>query len=183
MILVILSERFEDLKTAILSSMNDGDQRDIARGIVKYRRLFDFLLPLRTLNLEHIKVTTDSWNVILQKAGIKEVIDGFSLSKKTSVYSGPMRARTILRLEDDTFYECRASVEMMYELARDWSDYISMKEYPRKIIAETLSEMSRPYGGFLHYVRKQLHEVYPQCFASDSTDELDNRNERATEDI
>ena len=178
----ILSERFEDLKTAILSSINDGDQRDTARGIVKYRRLFDFLLSLRTLDLEYIRTTSDSWNAVLQKAGIKEILDVFSLSKKESDYSVPMRARSILLLEDDTFYECRISAEMLNEFSRDWSAYTSMKEYPRKIIAETLSEMSRPYGSFLHYVRKQINTVYPEYCSTNVTEDTNNTVEVITEE-
>ena len=34
----VLSNQFEDLKTAILSSIENVDQREVARGIVRYRR-------------------------------------------------------------------------------------------------------------------------------------------------
>lgn len=172
----VLSERFEDLKTAILSSINDGDQRDTARGIVKYRRLFDFLLSLKTLDIEYIRTTTDSWNTVLHKARIKEILEGFSFSKKTPEYSIPMRARSILLLEDDTFYECRIPKEILNEYSSDWTAYTSMKEYSRKIIAETLSEMSRSYGSFLHYVGKQINTVYPNYCLLDDTDNSDNED-------
>ncbi len=178
----ILSERFEDLKTAILSSINDGNQRETARGIVKYRRLFDFLLSLKTLDLDYIKTTTDTWNDILQKAGIKEIIDASSLSKKAPDYSRPMRARAFLLLEDDTFFECRVSAEMINELSLDWTAYTSMKENSRKIIAETLFEIARPYGGFLHYVREQISVVYPQYCLTSNTDEIDNSTQATAED-
>lgn len=65
----ILSERFEDLKMAILSSINDGDQRDIARGIIRYRRLFDFLLSLKSIDFTYIKSTKVLGKRCLKKQG------------------------------------------------------------------------------------------------------------------
>ena len=163
----ILSERFEDLKTAILSSINDGDQRETARGIVKYRRLFDFLLSLKTLDLEYIKSSTDSWDTILEKATIKQIIDASSWTKAESDYSRPIRARSILLLNDGTFYESRFSIEMLNDLSIDWTAYTTMKEGTRRIIAETLSEISRPFS-VLFYTRKPIAEIYPQYCQADS---------------
>ena len=178
----VLSERFEDLKTAILSSINDGDQRETARGIVKYRRLFDFLVSLKILDSEYIKSTQDSWETVLKKARVKEMIDGFSLSKKSSEYSAPMRARCILLLEDDTFFECRATEEMINELSLDWAAYKSMKETQRKIIADTLFDMERQFGGILHYVKKPINTVYPQYCSPDGTEKIDDMIQATPED-
>lgn len=46
---MVLTDQFEDLKTAILSSIVNVDQREVARGIVKYRRLFTFVFSLKNI--------------------------------------------------------------------------------------------------------------------------------------
>ena len=156
-----LSERFEDLKTAILSSINDGDQRDIARGTVRYRRLFDFLLSLKTLNLAYIKSTKDSWEDMLKKAGIKRIVPADSFSINYSNFPRPNRARLFLIANDGHFYEFRLPAEIMDTISLDWQAFISMGERSREIIGDTLSEISRP-AFFLHYVKEPFDEMFPQ---------------------
>ena len=69
-----LSEQFEDLKTAILSSIANGDQRKIARGIVQYRRLTDFLFGLKFLPRE-LCVMNGTFDELLRRKAIIDVID------------------------------------------------------------------------------------------------------------
>ena len=104
------------------------------------------------------------------------------MSKKSSEYSAPMRARCILLLEDDTFFECRATEEMINELSLDWAAYKSMKETQRKIIADTLFDMERQFGGILHYVKKPINTVYPQYCSPDGTEKIDNMIQTTIED-
>ena len=148
------------MKTAILSSIDDGDKRDIARGIVKFRRLFDFILSLKTLDLFYIKTTKDSWETMLEKAGISKIFDA---NHYGSDYNRPMRPRTFLVLNDGYFYESRISKEAIDELSLDWNSFMIMGEKSREIISETLSEISR-IGFPMHYVREKFDEVYPQEF-------------------
>ena len=166
----VLSERFEDLKMAILSSINDGDQRDIARGTVKYRRLFDFLLSLNTIDLDYIKSTKDTWNQMLKTAGINQII--FANPDNTNCSNFPYlgRMRSLLIMDNGYFYESRLTSEVINGLSRDWNAFVSMKEKSREIIGDTLLEMYKP-GFLLHYIKKPFNEVYPQHKDADSDEE------------
>jgi len=166
----VLSERFEDLKTAILSSINDGDQRDIARGTVKYRRLFDFLLSLKTLDLAYIKSTKDTWDEMLKKAGVSRIVSAGPFDMNYSSYPRPTRPRSFLIMNDGYFYEARLSPEAMGDISLDWNAFVSMGEKSREIIGDTLSEISRP-AFFLHYVKKPFDEVFPQHRDAEPTEE------------
>jgi len=68
---------------------------------------------------------------------------------------------------------------MLNELSLDWTAYTTMKEGTRRIIAETLSEMSRPLS-FLFYTRKPIAEIYPQYCQDDSAVNIDIENTSET---
>jgi len=154
----ILSDQFEDLKTAILTSISNVDQREIARGIVRYRKLFDFLFSLKILTPSYLIDTNDNWDELLQYAGIRDIIDlnnlGIDYSRR------PMRSRTFLIRDDYSFYEYRFSVDHLGELSLDWSTFIVMEHESRKIIVETLSEMPHGMGpSLVRLVNKDFREV------------------------
>lgn len=165
----ILSERFEDLKMAILSSINDGDQRDIARGIIRYRRLFDFLLSLKSIDFTYIKSTKDTWQEMLKKAGVSRIESSESFDMNYSNYPRPYRVRSFLIMDNGYFYESRFTHELIEDISLDWNSFVSMGEKSREIIGDTLSEISRP-GFMLHFIKKPFDEVYPQRHDIESSD-------------
>ena len=163
----VLSDRFEELKTAILTSINDGDQRDIARGTLKYRRLFDFVLSFKTLDLSYIKSTHDSWDDMLKQAGVNRIV---LAGPYDSSYPRPNRPRAFIVMNDDSFYELlRMPPDVLNDIALDWSAFISMGDKSREIIGDTLADITRPM--FLHYVRKSFSKEYPQHCESDDEEE------------
>lgn len=160
----VLSDHFEDLKTAILSSINDGDQRDIARGVVKYRRLFDFLLSFNTIDLSYIKTTHDSWDNMLSQAGINRIVSAKPYDSNFSHFS---RLRGFIIMNDDSYYELvRISPEIIDNISLDWSAFVSMGDTNRKIIADTLAEISRPI--FIRHARKSFTEDFPEYSETES---------------
>ncbi|HDV1707549.1 TPA: DUF4062 domain-containing protein, partial [Escherichia coli] len=108
-----LTEQFEDLKTAILTSIGSSNEREVARGVVKYRRLIDFMKALRIGDDQIFIRCKDSWDVLLKNhAGIERVVDISNLSpeliqsiKESSSYH--MRGRTFLIKADETYFELR----------------------------------------------------------------------------
>lgn len=94
-----LSNQFEDLKTAILSSIENVDQREVARGIVRFRRLFDVLLGIRTLEQTYLASTTDKWEDMLKKAKIDRIVD----SREIEADSMRMPPRTYLFVKINFF--------------------------------------------------------------------------------
>lgn len=110
-----LSEQFEDLKTAILSSIANGDQRKIARGIVQYRRLTDFLFGLKFLPRE-LCVMNGTFDELLRRKAIIDVIDAREFGR---FQNRPIPPRAFLLKQDGTFYEVRNSVDSINDFKDD----------------------------------------------------------------
>lgn len=150
----LLSEQFEDLKTAILSSIENVDQREVARGIVRFRRMFDFLYGLKKLDQVYLKSTDDPWEGVLKKADIVKVID---TSEIDDDYSVRMRARMYLICNDGFFFETSFSREIFADLSLEWNSFVELDGKCKAIIVETLYDIS---SGFPHvrYVRENFSQ-------------------------
>lgn len=143
-----LSQQFEDLKTAILTSIGTSNEKEVARGVVRYRRLVEFLIGIQISDLNYIKQTKENWDNILKFAGIEKIIDTSSIENENN-RARPLRARTILLKQDETFYEVRYSSDIIYDLSLEWDSFTKMALENRNTIIDTLLEM---YNGS-HFVR------------------------------
>lgn len=150
----ILSDQFEDLKTAILSSIENVDQREVARGIVRFRRLFDFLFGIRKIELSYLKSTKDSWEDILKKNGIERIVDEFEVAAE---YSVRVRQKMYLICNDGSFYSARIGRESLDDFSLEWDSFINMNTKSREIIVDTLNEMNRGIQ-IMRYMRKDFYE-------------------------
>lgn len=164
-----LSEQFEDLKTAILTSIENVDQRETARGIVHYRRMAELLLglgiPKRTLN-----GSTESFDDLMKGQGIVDIIDFREIDARPNRLIPP---RTILVRYDRTFYEVRAVREMVIELGLDWESFTELPTKTREIILDALAEMVRPSALVRYHeepFRKYINQFAP-CKDADAGDE------------
>ena len=136
----ILSEQFEDLKTAILTSIENVDQRDTARGVVRYRRLAELLFGLR-LSPQTIASSVVSLNSLLEQNGIVKLLDARELG---IVQFRGIPVRSFFIKEDGTFFEMRISVDVISDYENDWESFKSLKQQVKEIILDALQEMIRP---------------------------------------
>jgi hypothetical protein len=171
-----LSEQFEDLKTAILSSIGNIKEREVARGVVRFRRLIDFVRGLDINDLNFVIQGQPSWEELLKFIGIVEVTNAndifFSASPERS-----FGIRTVIFLikEDRTFYDLRASESFYKSTISDWNDFIKLPTETREIIVGALKE-TRANPGFLRYV-KENYDYYIQQMIRKSN--VRNRSEFA----
>ncbi|CAG9609141.1 DUF4062 domain-containing protein [Pseudoneobacillus rhizosphaerae] len=149
-----LSQQFEDLKAAILTTIGTSNEKEVARGVVRFRKLVDFLVGIQVSDFSYIKQTKDNWDMILIVAGINKVLD---LSKLNNDTHRILRARTILLKEDETFYEVRFHSDFIYDLSLDWDSFIKLSTENRNTIIDTLLEM---YNGstFVKYHNIQIEQ-------------------------
>lgn len=136
----ILGEQFEDLKTAILSSIENVDQRETARGIVRYRRLSEILFGLR-FSPQHLISANISFKDLLSQHGIVDIIDSRDVCIS---HERPMMPRSLLIKEDGTFFESRVPKEVFLDFEMDWDSFKQLQPKVKEIILDTLSEMYRP---------------------------------------
>lgn len=135
----VLSEQFEDLKTAILTSIENVNQRETARGIVRYRKLCELLFGLK-ISPQALISSIDDFHSLLLKNDIIDVIDTRPLD------SYPYRSawiRSLFVKKDGTFFETRISLDTLSDYESDWKSFKSMKPQIKPIVLEALEEMLR----------------------------------------
>lgn len=136
----VLSEQFEDLKAAILTSIENDEKRDIARGVVSYRRLLEILLGMNVSKNE-LYTFSDSFDKLLEKHGVEQIIDGNSIGSDAE-YRYSMRSYFVK--SDKTFYEVRIPFGAIERLAQEWDSFKMLQENSKKIIVETIQDLLKP---------------------------------------
>ena len=166
-----LSEQFEDLKTAILSSIENDEKRDIARGVVNFRRLSEILLGMN-FSINELSTFSGTFEELLKKRGIVQISDakgmGMDIERHPSM-------RCYFIKDDKTFYEVRAPYVAIDRLGQQWEDFKALQEKSKKIILETLYELIRP--SFVVQYHKEAIADYIENYANRSAARLlENRD-------
>lgn len=134
-----LSDQFEDLKTAILTSIGSSNEREVARGVVRFRRLVDFFRNLRLPDYSQLLNNNITWDDFFQNiVGIVNIIDLDSLVPTLNRHT---RFRTLLVKNDDSFYEVRYGMEYINELAQEFEAFVNLPSETRNIIFDALGDM------------------------------------------
>lgn len=176
----ILSERFEELKAAILTSINDGNQKEIARGVVKYRLLFDFLCSLKRNMVSYITSTQDSWDKMLDTLDIYRVIVPAPQDETYDGYTRAGRMRLYLECKDGSFFEARFSIQAFERFQSEWDSFIKLSSKTREVIAEALAELPRGMGMIRHYDKK-FTEAFPQYLLSNDPEDKQTEQRSSAE--
>jgi hypothetical protein len=167
-----LSEQFEDLKTAILTSIGSNKEREVARGVVRYRRL---ILALRSLGMRDTTIALrgqPSWKELLEELQIRTVVNRDMLPPDFHTGRIGMRSSVFLIKMDNTFYEMRAPLDYLNELEDEWDSFVQLPEETKAIILEALSEMHGGVGIF-RYIREDFDMyVHRRIIESQSQVEL-----------
>ena len=135
----ILSNQFEDLKTAILTSISGKGEREIARGVVRFRRLIDFMRNLQLIDYKSLLFENLNWTDFLKNiVQIKEIID---LEPFLSSHRYP-QWKILLVKNDETFYQIRLGIDSLNDIELEYSAFIQMNSETRNIIFDALNERS-----------------------------------------
>ena len=151
-----LSAQLADLRAAVLTTISSSDERKIAQGVVRFRRLVDFLRALKLDDWDLVfSPTPVSWQQLMAAAGIVDTFefpDGIRIS--------PRLGRTgFLMIKDDrTFYECRIPREALDDLQLDWHAFCEFPSESRRVIVEALHEMSSGMP-MMRYIREPV-DIY-----------------------
>ena len=138
-----LAEQLEELKTAVLSTIGSAQNRDIARGVIKYRRLADFLNGLNFQNAEILTKNKCLFQELLWELGI--------VSIKAIPDSKRRLGSTALLKADGTFYELRYPEEFLNRVSLDWQSFILLPDESRSVILEALSDMRNMGPSIVRY--------------------------------
>lgn len=172
-----LTDRFDDLKTAILSTLPKGNERDVAKGLLRFRRLLSIILYMsRKINFDNFKMIESiityqsSFINFLQElfeiSEIKEVdLDGeekdfisiaealqtSSLNKNSNKVFYLIRDSNFFIINDSNFYE---------KLIIEWDEFIALSADVKKPIIEALvDEDIFIASSSLRFSRENIYEL------------------------
>jgi hypothetical protein len=149
-----ISEQIEDLKTAVISTIGNTQSREVARGVIKYRRLSDFLSGLKLLDF-HIVTESD--------CGFDSLLSTVDIVKVRDIPGGRGTfGRTALIKSDGTFYESRFPQEFITRLSMDWQSFVSLTPEVRQIVFEAISDMGHMGPGILRYRDENFEEYFSE---------------------
>lgn len=147
-----LTEQFEDLKTAILTAIGSGNEREVARGVVRYRRLVDFLAYVSRSNSALFLNGAKTWKSFLSAINVVKIVP---LSRNSGFH--PSRISEALVLKDHTFFGLRNFRAQTFE--DDWNEFIQLSPEVRRIIFEALEEMGQRHAPmYVRYFDMTLEE-------------------------
>lgn len=155
------TEQLEDLKVAILSGMQAGDQKEIARGVIRYRGLFDFLLGMNTAKFNFpMTMYTQSpmeWKEFLTRFDIKQLLELPREMGRGLNQLGP-RITGFLITQKDTIYVLYFPIKMD-AIPEEFNAFMQLPAATRKIIFEALAETRpRMSSRFVRYQEMSIEE-------------------------
>lgn len=129
-----VSAQIEDLKAALLTSIGNNQLKETAKGVVKYRRLIDFLSGILS-PIDKQRILSDiQWEDLLELSGI-DYLDMRS-------FDGSSRSELVLVRRDQTFFRYRASIRSYQKLIADWQEFRSLDDVSREAVFQALLEAS-----------------------------------------
>lgn len=169
-----LTNQFEDLKTAILTSITNTNERDVAKGVVKYRKLHEFISSLKITKESVIFEENISWeNFLRDIVGIIDIIDADNVDISRN---RALRVRTLLLKEDLTFYELRLGREYLDDISLDFESFMHLSSETRKIIFDALAEMPHSMMN-VRYRRENINTYMNRYYEENNSNEspVDNQ--------
>lgn len=131
-----LSERFDDLKAAILATQGP-EATIVARAVVKFRKLISFGYTLVGGEIKRVFKEKVSWQEFLARENITFML-GSTFEDLNPGVSFRRKVYGFFQFEDDT---CIAMHVPLDGFVDDWKDFMSLSEEIRTIVVESLSEI------------------------------------------
>ncbi len=145
------SERLEDLKTVILTSISTPDLKIIAKGAIQFRRLVNFVASLKNINSDHVLRSSMTWSELLSLAKIVDTLP-------IDVSGHPSNSRCYIVLEDRTFYITRFTARGFVNIERDWNEFTQISNDARQAIVGALLEDQSVYIPILRYFNENFDD-------------------------
>jgi hypothetical protein len=133
-----LTDQFEELKTALLSTVG-LERRHVIRAAVRFRRLVAFLMgiPNSGTPMKEIVVRGElSWSELLNDAA------GITAAEPISGDYPPWHS--ILRRGSTEPYLCQLDVARIEKLSAEWPDFMKMDSAAREVVYDELVETMQP---------------------------------------
>lgn len=148
-----LSEQFENLKAAILAAVGSSDEKRIARGVVRYRKLYDFVTNIGAQYEQTLSGPTLSWEEFLNDLRVTSIsAPPNDFLGDSMIGRGPTQ---IMHRHDGTFYLVSRPFDID-SLHEDWEAFMKIRQESRAVIVDALSEMR---SASTHMMRRFVRHI------------------------
>lgn len=128
----MFSEELKDIKSLILTSISSTQTKEIGRGVLKFRRVIEFLLEFQHNDVKALLYQNIEWDLLLKELSIRNVV----ISENVNRY----RPVVFLVREDDSFYESRFPVNMISKMANEWNTFRQLSDEVRIEIVNAIAD-------------------------------------------
>ncbi|MBI9115577.1 DUF4062 domain-containing protein [Sanguibacter suaedae] len=145
-----LADQFDDLKTALLATVGDSSNRAVARGVIRYRRLVDFLRSLPNSGTPMRQVVIEGaasfWDMLREAAGFAglQEID----NQRNSLWNA------VLYTNDGETYLSRLPLVGLERLERDWQAFRGLSAPDREVIFDAILDSDDRHAGYVRRASK-----------------------------
>lgn len=150
----MLTQQFEDLKTAILSTLPRGQEKTVAKGVLKYRRVLSTLSYLLTITKFYTEANIinllanfegDFEDFLRKECSVREIFYGDGSEQYVDVFTKLKRSVSafgsfpvICDRDDDLFYFRNSHI--FKKMIIDWSEFLQLENEIKKLILDALLE-------------------------------------------
>lgn len=141
-------EQIQDLKAAMLQTISAGSARDVARAVIKYRRLVDFVIAMR--HYAH------SLDIAEYQGSFAELLSEFGVTEVSQAGEGGGSGfpRTVLILSDDTYVRVRVPDRRFEAFAVEWAEFSQLETETKVAVLEAVSDVGVPTQGIIHHYNR-----------------------------
>lgn len=144
-------EQIQGLKAVVLQSIGAGSGRDIARSVLRYRRLADFLLGMRVFNPRlDLSEFEGDFEDLLSEFGVIEI--------QTASGNSNMAGRTILLREDGTHLRVRVPDRRFSSFAVEWRGFSQLEKETKVAVLEGVEDSEAATPPIFYHVKEPYVE-------------------------
>lgn len=141
-------EQIQDVKAAILQTISAGSAREVARAVIKYRRLVDFVIAMRQyVKPLEIAEYPGSFDDLLSDFGVTEVV-------QAGEGGNTGFPRTVLVLNDETYLRVRVPDRRFEAFSAEWAEFAQLDRETKIAVLEGVSDATGPVPGIVHHYNR-----------------------------
>jgi len=156
----MLTSQMEDLKAALMTSIQSPELKSVARGAVKYRRLLEFLLLLSNQDKDTLLLEID-FSDLLNIIKIKDIVnpnEHDELSQfitNNNPENNRRRPRYLFIMEDGRVFGIGGNINfIMDEMLSNWNEFIKESKATKETLIETYHSDDKPKYSWIWNIEK-----------------------------
>lgn len=144
------SEELKDIKSLILTSISSAQVKEIGRGVLRYRRVVEFLLLFQHSDITNLLTRDIGWKGILKELDIVDVVL-ISSDERGS------RSEVYFVKSDSTYYNVRYPLKTIDNMETEWSVFKQLSpEVKTEIITSIAENSTGQFAPPVRYYQKNI---------------------------